>query len=171
MISRLAILATTTLCVLLLLQVFSHAIEIKVVRVYDGDTIKAEGHDIVIKVRLIGIDAPETSRQKHHPGQPFGEKAKKALASLILNRNVEIKGYGLGPYNRILGEVFIDGENVNLEMLRAGMAEVYRGKSPHGFDLNEYKQTELEARQSRRGIWALGEDYISPREWRQMQKQ
>ena len=171
MISRLAIITTCTLCVLLLLPVFSHAIQVKVVRVYDGDTIKVAGHDIVIKVRLVGIDAPETSRKKHHPGQPFGEKAKRELAGLILNREVEIKGYGLGPYNRVLGEVFIDGQNVNLEMLRAGLAEVYRGKSPHGFDMNEYKQTELEARQSKRGVWAQGEDYISPREWRHMQKQ
>ena len=140
------------------------------VRVYDGDTIKAVGHDIEIKVRLIGIDAPETSRKKHQPGQPYSEKAKDRLTRMVLKKYVEIKGYGLGPYNRILGVVFIDGQNVNLEMLRAGLAEVYRGKSPHGFNLNTYKQMELEARQSGLGIWTQGNNYISPREWRKRSK-
>jgi len=36
----------------------SFAGQFKVVRVYDGDTIKAVGHDIEIKVRLVGIDSP-----------------------------------------------------------------------------------------------------------------
>ena len=51
--------------------------QFKVVRVYDGDTLKAVGHDIEIKVRLAGIDAPETSKKKHQPGQPFSQQAKK----------------------------------------------------------------------------------------------
>ena len=63
----------------------------KVIRVYDGDTIKAVGHDIEIKVRLVGIDAPETSKGKRKPGQPFGRKAEKHLAALILNKVVDIK--------------------------------------------------------------------------------
>ena len=170
MLKRPTIIFIFTLCVFLILPALSYAIHVKVVRVYDGDTIKAVCHDIEIKVRLIGIDAPETSRKKHQPGQPYSDKAKERLASLVLNKYVEIKGYGLGPYNRILGVVFIDGQNVNLEMLRAGLAEVYRGKPPHGFNLNTYKQTELEARDSGRGIWSQGDDYISPRKWRKSQK-
>jgi endonuclease YncB( thermonuclease family) len=49
---------------ILVLITFSFAGQFKVTRVYDGDTIKAEGHDITIKVRLVGIDAPETSKKK-----------------------------------------------------------------------------------------------------------
>ena len=55
---------------LLLLPTLCLAGEFKVTRVYDGDTLKAAGHDIEIKVRLVGIDAPETSRKKREPGQP-----------------------------------------------------------------------------------------------------
>ena len=40
----------------------------------------------------------------------------------------------------------------------------------HGFYLTEYKKTELEARQSGCGMWTQGDDYISPRDWRKMQK-
>ena len=61
---RASIISILLLCGHLVLPVFSHAIQVKVVRVYDGDTIKAVGHDIEIKVRLIGIDAPETFRKK-----------------------------------------------------------------------------------------------------------
>jgi endonuclease YncB( thermonuclease family) len=138
--------------------------------VYDGDTVKAVGHDIEIKVRLAGIDAPETPKRKRQPGQPFSDTSKKLLASLVLNREVEIKGYGLGPNNRIIGEIFVDGKNVNLEMLRAGLAEVYRGKSPRRLDLEPYRKLEAEARNAGRGAWSLGSKYTSPKAWRQMQK-
>jgi hypothetical protein len=62
--------------------------QFKVIRVSDGDTVKAQGHDIEIKVRLVGIDAPETGRKKHDPGQPYSQKSKKYLTSLVLNRTV-----------------------------------------------------------------------------------
>jgi micrococcal nuclease len=97
------------LTLLSILPTLSLAGEFKVTRVYDGDTIKAEGHDIEIKVRLVGIDAPETSRKKREPGQPYSEQAKKHLAGLVLNKLVDIKGYGLDGYSRILGVIHLDG--------------------------------------------------------------
>jgi endonuclease YncB( thermonuclease family) len=112
---------------LLILPTLSLSAQLKVTRVYDGDTVKGKGHDIEIKVRLVGIDAPETSRKKRDPGQPYSQQAKKYLAGLILNRTVDIKGYGLDRYNRILGVIYLDGRNINLEMVKAGLAEVYRG--------------------------------------------
>ena len=109
----------------LIFPTFSLAGQYKVIRVVDGDTVKAEGYDIEIKVRLLGIDAPETSKSKRDPGQSYSQQAKKHLAGLILNKVVEIKGYGLGPYNRILGVIYLNDKNINLEMVRAGLAEVY----------------------------------------------
>ena len=105
-----------TVAILFGLHSVSFAGQFKVVRVYDGDTVKAVGHDIEIKVRLVGIDAPETSKNKRDPGQPFSEKAPKYLTGMVLDKIVEIKGYGLGPYNRILGVVYVDGKNVNPEI-------------------------------------------------------
>ena len=142
--------------------------EFKVTKVYDGDTIKAEGCDIQIKVRLVGIDTPETSRKKRDPGQPFSQKAKEYLAGLILNKTVDVKGYGLGPYNRILGVIYLDKKNINLEMVKAGLAEVYRGKAPKKFNLLPYWQAEKEAKDDKRGMWSLGDEYISPKVWRKM---
>jgi len=54
--------------------------QFKVVRVYEGDTVKAVGHDIEIKVRLVGIDAPEpkkgnqVSRQARFADKQFGNR-------------------------------------------------------------------------------------------------
>jgi len=146
------------------------AIQLKVVRVYDGDTVKAVGQDIEVKVRLAGIDAPETPKRKRQPGQPFSDASKKFLAGLVLNKNVEIKGYGLGPNNRIIGEIFVDGKNINLEMIRVGLAEVYRGKSPKALDLEPYRSLETGARIAGRGAWSQGSKYTSTKIWRKRQK-
>ncbi len=140
--------------------------QFKVTRVYDGDTVKAEGHDIEIKVRLVGIDTPETGKKKRDPGQPYSQKAKKYLADLVLNKTVDIKGYGLDRYGRVLGVIHLDGRNINLEMVRAGLAEVYRGKPPKGFDLTLYLEAEKKARNAKRGMWSQENKYISPKEWR-----
>ena len=153
-----------------LLSTFVFGGEFKITRVSDGDTVKAEGHDIEIKVRLVGIDAPETSKKKRGPGQPFSQKAKKYLANLVLNKTVDLKGYGLGPFNRPLVVVYLNGNNINLEMVKVGLAEVYRGIAPHKFDLLPYWQAEKEARDDMRGMWSLGDKYVSPKDWRKMHK-
>jgi len=121
-----------------------------------------------MKVRLAGIDTPETSKSKRDPGQPFSQHAKKYLAGLILNKAVEIKYYGLDRYYRVLGVIFLEGKNINLEMVRAGLAEVYRGKPPKGFDSKPYLQAEAEAKETQKGMWSLGDKYVSPMEWRKM---
>ena len=144
--------------------------QFKVVRVYDGDTLKAQGYDIEIKVRLLGIDSPETQRGKRKPGQPYSQKAKEFLTQMVLNKVVEIKGYGLGPYNRTLGVVYLDGVNVNLEIVKAGLAEVYHGNSPRKFDIKPYLLAESEAKNTERGMWFLGDRYISPKDWRRFHK-
>jgi endonuclease YncB( thermonuclease family) len=50
---------------LMLLHSIAHAGQFKVMRVYDGDTLRAKGYDIEIKVNLIGIDAPTANRQRN----------------------------------------------------------------------------------------------------------
>ena len=160
----------STILLLLLIPSGLFAGQFKVIRVSDGDTVKAQGHGIEIKVRLVGIDTPETSKKKRDPGQPYSQQAKEHLVGLVLNKTVDIKGYGLGPYNRILGVIYIDGNDVNLEMVKAGLAEVYRGKPPKGFDLSPYLDAERNAREAGEGMWSQGDKYVSPKDWRKMQK-
>jgi endonuclease YncB( thermonuclease family) len=144
--------------------------QFKVIRVTDGDTIKVTGNGKNMTIRLVGIDAPETSKGKNQPGQPFSRKSTQYLANLVLNKSVAVKSYGTDRYGRILGDVFVDRKNVNLEMVKAGLAEVYRGKPAGGLDLESYWDAETEAEKAGIGVWSLGDKYISPRKWRRMQK-
>ena len=65
-------------------------------------------------------------------------KSTKYLANLVLNKSVEVKSYGTDRYGRTLGVVFVGGKNVNLEIVKAGLAEVYRGRPAGGLNLEPY---------------------------------
>jgi micrococcal nuclease len=156
------------IAIFIAIPVICFAGQFKVVRVTDGDTIKVVNNGKASTIRLVGIDAPETSKKKNQPGQPFSRKSTKHLANIVLNKTVEVKSYGAGRYGRTLGVVFVEGNNVNLEMVKAGLAEVYRGKPAGGLDLKPY--WEAEAKKAGIGMWSLGDNYISPRKWRRMQK-
>ena len=108
---------------LVIFPAISYADQYKVTRVTDGDTINVVGNGHKEIIRLVGIDAPETSRKKSEPGQPYSRKATKYLASLVLNKTITIKDYGTDRYGRILGVVFVNGTNANLEMVKAGLSE------------------------------------------------
>ena len=73
-------------------------------------------------------------------------------------------------YGRVLSVVYSGQTNVNLELVRNGYAEVYRGKPAKGFDSDPYWRTEAQAKSERLNIWSLGDDYMSPREWRRRNK-
>lgn len=137
----------------------------KAVKIYDGDSLKVFGAGLTLMVRLVGIDAPETGGRKHSP-QPFSRKAKDAFSRMIVHTPFTLKSYGTGGYNRVLAELFVGGQNINLELLRQGLAEVYQGKMQAGLDKKAYLDVQKEARQHRRGIWSLGDTYESPRLWR-----
>ena len=101
----------------------------RVMRVADGDTITI-------------LDAPEK-------GQAFGNVSKQHLSSLVFGNDVRVKYKSRDKYGRILGTVYVDGKDINLEMLRAGLAWHYKR-----YDKTQaYAAAELEARQSRRGLW------------------
>jgi micrococcal nuclease len=97
--------------------------------------------------------------------KPFGQTATKYVAGLILNKTVEIKEYGQNWYGRTLGVVLVAGKNVNMEMIKAGYAEVYRGIPAAGSDGDPYWKAEGEARAGKKGMWTQGDKYVSPREW------
>jgi micrococcal nuclease len=155
---------------ILSIPAFALADAFKVTRVIDGDSVIAVGHDITIEVRLVGIDAPERSHKKNEPGQPYSKQATKYLAGLVLNKTVDIKGYGQDRYNRVLGVILLDGKDINIEMIKAGLAEVYRGKPARGLDLGPFWDAEKEAREARKDMWKLGKEYVSPLDWRREQR-
>jgi endonuclease YncB( thermonuclease family) len=148
----------------------SLAAQYKCPRITDGDTITITQNGFKTTIRVVGIDAPETSKKKHDPGQPFSQASTKYPAGMVLNKYVDIVSYGNDRYGRTLGVVYVDGNNVNLEMVKAGLAGVYRGKPAPGFANDPYQKAEDAARSEGKGMWSLGDKYVSPREWRRMNR-
>ena len=101
--------------------------------------------------------------------EPQCTKSTKYLSNLVLNKSIEAKSYGTDRYGRTLGVVFVGDKNVNLEMVKVGLAEVYRGRPAKGLDLKPYWDAESGAKKAGIGMWLLGDKYISPKEWRRMQ--
>jgi endonuclease YncB( thermonuclease family) len=55
-------------------------------------------------------------------------------------------------------------------MVKAGLAEVYRGQPADGLDLEPYWNVETEAKKTGIGMWSMGNKYISPKEWRKIHR-
>ena len=110
----------------------------KVLKVVDGDTADVDidlGFGIVLtdeRVRLMGIDTPE-SRTRNKEEKVRGLLSKKYLQDAIKkSKKLTIKthkGSETGKFGRILGEVFADGKNLNLQMCKEGYAVAYYGQN------------------------------------------
>jgi endonuclease YncB( thermonuclease family) len=125
--------------------------------VLDGDTIEIAGR----RVRLEGIDAPEGGQMcaRRVFGQwACGTAATYALFGLVHQREVACADKGADRYGRRLGICFVDGRDVNAEMVRLGLAWAYVKYS------DAYVREEAEARAARRGVWTAPS--LPPWEWR-----
>lgn len=143
-------------CLLLLLPVSAAGaarIVAGVVRaVYDGDTILIETRDRSrLKVRLYGVDAPETAKPDM-PGQPFGKEARRALTGKVMGRGVAAELVDVDRYQRLVAVIRRNGRDVNREMVAEGMAWAYRRYllAPYA---SEYIGAEQQARSRRAGLW------------------
>ncbi len=121
----------------------------RVVGVSDGDTVTVlDANKRTHKVRLLGIDSPEKS-------QAFGERAKQSLSDLVFDKQVSVEGGKQDRYGRSLGKIVLNGQDINLEQIRRGMAWHYkqyaRDQSPQ--DRAAYAEAETTARQQRAGLW------------------
>ena len=137
----------------------------KVLKVFDGDSLQVSAMDLVFSIRLCGIDSPEMGA-KGLNSQPFSLEARSYLETLLNDREITLKSYGTDSYHRQLAEIFLDGKNINIEMIKQGLAEVYRGDPPKTLDIQLYLKEEEKARSAGKGIWQLGKTYKSPKKWR-----
>jgi len=136
-----------------------------ITKITDGDTVQAvtpEGTKL--KVRLYGIDAPETAKGKI-PGEPFGNDARNYLATLVSQKTVRVEIRDIDRYRRMVAILWLGDRNVNQEMLSAGMAEAYREylKTPYR---TPFLQAEQEANAQVKGIWSQGSNYERPSQFR-----
>lgn len=112
-----------------------------ILRVIDGDTFVFQTETGNLKVRMFGIDAPEKS-------QEFGQESK-AFLERYNHKAGNLKKTGIDKYGRILGILFIDKVNVNLESVKLGFAWDYRYYNKD----NAFAQAEKEAKEKRLGLW------------------
>lgn len=114
-----------------------------VIKIIDGDTIHLLTEDKkTIKVRLAQIDAPERK-------QAFGTRSRQALANMVFRKSVRVFVTGYDKYNRAIGTIYLNNTNVNIEMVRQGMAWAY----PYFVTDKEIFNIEAEARKEKRGLW------------------
>jgi endonuclease YncB( thermonuclease family) len=121
----------------------------RVVGVSDGDTLTVlDASHQQFKIRLAGIDAPEKA-------QPFGNRAKESLSEMVFNKQVVVESRKEDRYRRKVGKVQHDGRDVNLELVKRGMAWHYTAyaKEQAPADRVAYANAEAEARAQRRGLW------------------
>jgi len=125
-------------------------------RVIDGDTIEVRIAGQIEKVRLIGVDTPETV----HPNKPveyFGKEASAFTKRLLQGKGVVLRDDPMNRdrdrYHRLLRYVYLEnGTLVNAEIIRQGYGFAYT-KYPFSL-MEEFRALEREAREKERGLWA-----------------
>jgi micrococcal nuclease len=130
----------------------------KVITVIDGNTLEVLSNDNqTLTILLAGIDSPELS-------QDYGDRAKKMLEKLSLDKQVMVHFTGKDRKGQNLGEVLIDGKlDIRIELLREGLAwTAERNPIP---ELEEYR---VKAQQKSKGLWKQ-EDPTPPWIYRRQQ--
>ena len=119
-----------------------HASAANISYVYDGDTVKINDNNTEYKLRLTDIDAPEHN-------QAYGKKSRRALIGLCSQANIHTVLSGTDKYNRRLGKLFCNGQDVSVWMVQNGHAWFNSRYSMDG-TLQYAEQT---ARQNKLGLW------------------
>lgn len=133
-----------------------HHLQCKVVGISDGDTMTCLVNKAQLKVRLVHIDAPEQA-------QPYGNKAKQALATLAFGKKVTLAVKGYDRYQRLLAVAYLEnGKNINLALVQQGMAWTYRQTEP------QYEYAQQQAQAAKIGLWQ-DRNPINPADWRKLQ--
>lgn len=123
------------------------------VKIIDGDSLRIDGEE----VRLRWIDAPEfTQTCTNAQNQPYkcGLSAKKHLAQLIKNQDVQCIGSDYDKYERFLASCFVGDININETMVKQGWAVSF----------GNFEDEEQEASALKVGLWAG--DFQRPSDWR-----
>ncbi len=126
--------------------------------VRDGDTVLLvpEGQREPIKLRIQGIDAPESC-------QSGGEHARDALIALVHRRQVRVALHGQDSYGRHLGQLWLGEQDVGAEMVRSGWAWAYSHRTGRG----PYAALQRDAQKDRQGLFAARQTAMSPAVFRQ----
>jgi micrococcal nuclease len=127
-----------------------------VVKVLDGDTIDVSIDGKTERLRLIGIDTPETVDPRK-PVQCFGIEASNKAKDMLAGKKVSLESDSTqgerDKYDRLLRYVFLeDGTNFNLMMIKEGYAHEYTFGVPYKYQ-SAFKQAQKDAEARNKGLW------------------
>lgn len=123
---------------------------VKVERVIDGDTLLLANGE---RVRLIGVDTPET-KHPQKPVQRFGKEAYLFTQRIVEGKEVrlEFDWQKRDKYGRLLAYVYLlDGTFLNAEIIKQGYGFAYT-RFPFKY-LEAFREYEREARENEKGLW------------------
>lgn len=123
-------------------------------RVVDGDTLVLEKEGTEYKVRLIGVNTPESVHLDKTKNTEFGKVASEFTKKRLENKTVDIE-FDAGPtdrYGRLLVYLYVDGVSYNEVLLEEGMAQVMI-YSPNVKNAELYKSIEKVAKDKKVGLW------------------
>lgn len=129
----------------------------KITKVIDGDTIDVTIKGVNTRVRLIGIDTPE-SVDPRKPVECLSKEASNFTKQILDGKFVYLEDDdsqgNKDKYNRLLRYVFLeDGTHVNKAVIESGYAHEYTYDLPYKYQ-KEFKQAQKEAQENKKGLWA-----------------
>lgn len=126
----------------------------QVTRVVDGDTIVVDLAGDQKKVRLIGVDTPESVHPDESRNVPYGKVAAEFTRSKLSGRFVYLE-YDVEPtdqYGRLLAYIWIDDTMFNKTLLREGHAKLAT-YPPNVKYVDDFTMLQTKAREEGRGVW------------------
>lgn len=126
----------------------------EVVRIVDGDTIIVELDGGEEKLRMIGVDTPESVHNDLEKNVPYGKVSSDYTKDMLEGREVwlEMDVEERDRYGRLLAYVYLDGEMFNRMLLEEGHATIIT-VPPNVKYAEEFEGLQEEARREGRGLW------------------
>lgn len=130
----------------------------KVIKVADGDTITVEINGAKEKIRVIGINTPE-SVDPRRPVECFGKEASNFAKETLLGQTILLESDASQAekdrYGRLLRFVWINNETVDYGKLAIseGFAQEYTYEVPHKYQV-EYRHVQQSAQEKKNGLWS-----------------
>ncbi len=157
---KLVVVAALVLCVQVL--PVRAAWDAEVMGVPDGDSLKVKRNGKVYKVRIYGIDCPEY-------GQSEWRLARDFTRRLTAGRVVSVEPMDKDRYGRVVALVYSDGQLVNRELVRNGLAWMYPRYCTSQPLCGEMKGLEASARRQHIGLWQ-DPAAMPPWQWKRLNK-
>ena len=126
---------------------------VRVQRAVDGDTLLLDDRT---RVRLLGVDTPET-KKPDWPVEPFGPEAHDFTSQHVEGRKVrlEFDKERHDKYGRVLAYVYLDDWFLNEELIRAGLGRAITNHPYSESMKRRFRAAQREAQRERRGIWSI----------------